>query len=144
MELRIVRTNWNIGKREWSVDYHEAGLADPAVAEQADLEADHVVAVHRCVVVLPSNRRRPGPVAAVDDGRPDAAVPPAAAAAAGGAREQLVPHKAQHPGGDGEAEQARPAQVGLAPPPRRAGAELRGRRRDVHGGLCRPASRGVK
>jgi hypothetical protein len=141
MELRVVRTNWSIGKREWSVDYHEAGLADPAVAEQADLEADDVVAVHRCVVVLPGNRRRPGS-AAVDDGWADAAVPPAAAA--GGTREQLVPYEPQHPGGDGEAEQARPAQVGLAPPPRRAGAELRGRRRDVHGVLRRPAPRGVK
>jgi hypothetical protein len=99
-----------------------------AVAEQADLEADDVLTVRHPLAVVPGDRRRRGPAAV--DGRPDAAVP-SLASAAGGAREQLVTHEAERPGDDGEAEQAR---VDLAAAPHRAGAELRGRRRGVHGG----------
>jgi hypothetical protein len=43
--------------------------------------------------------------------RAEPAVPAAAAPAAGGAGKQLVSDEAHDPGGDGEAEQARPPEV---------------------------------
>jgi hypothetical protein len=101
------------GNEEEEAAYHEAGLAGVAIPEQADLEADDVLGVHRvgvgCREALVVDRDGGEHVPGLR--RAEAAVLPATAPSAGGACEQLVPDEAHDPGGDGEAEQARPPEV---------------------------------
>jgi hypothetical protein len=140
--------------------YHEAGLADLAIAEQADLEADDVLDIGRVavgggsvVVGVPGERGEDGTGGDALRRRAEPAVAAAAAAGAGGAGEELVPDEADDPADDGEAEQAAPAEVepqhgrpAPPPPPPAAAPTLRAELRDRLGHLhgCRRVRRRVR